>query len=173
MVDESIAEAQEVRRAQRFSELGELLGNVLVCFLVAVAIIRFSNDIDSVRFDMFNIVLHSRIEAYLLAWFLMVTLTFNPFVAWGSWRPRMKSFGDSVGLGQWTVEKQRLQLICLELPVSSEIEDWSKKSWSGLGSWLSSDAHGSESQKLLSSARSEPAAGASPDTENTAFENIF
>merc|ERR1711974_461380 len=66
--------------------------------------------------------LRGRVTSYIFAWAMMVGVYFNPFVAWGQPDPAGKlCAGDYIGIGQWRVEKQRFQGLCVR--AMDRIED--------------------------------------------------
>jgi hypothetical protein len=121
MADESTATEAEVNRAKMISHIGDMVGNLCVFSLILIALCRvwIFNDGDNLNFHVAWTVFMSRGFSYLLGWFLMVSIYFNPVIAWGASKPGTTSVGDYIGLGQWTVEKNRLQLSCAELPESA------------------------------------------------------
>mmetsp|Transcript_29002 Transcript_29002/g.76664 ORF Transcript_29002/g.76664 Transcript_29002/m.76664 type:complete len:537 (-) Transcript_29002:17-1627(-) len=60
-------------------------------------------------------VLLARLYGYLLSWLLMMMITFNPSAAFGQPDPTHDPIwiAEIIGLGQWTIEKQRFQMHCL------------------------------------------------------------
>lgn len=128
IVDESSAHPEEVTKAHRYNAFGDLIGNVLVCSLIFICLWRliFHNTGDALSIDLPLAVLQSRVLSYIFSWSLMLSLYFNPFVAWGSSKPKTTSLGDWIGLGQWVLERQKVQLTCLSLPEKSAAF-WSAK----------------------------------------------
>merc|ERR1712070_887398 len=60
-------------------------------------------------------VITGRLEGYIISWMLMVLLVFNPLVAWGQPDPAGEfCLGDIIGLGQWRIEKQKFQHLCIK-----------------------------------------------------------
>merc|ERR1711879_441831 len=56
-----------------------------------------------------------RLKGYVIGWLSMVLIYFNPLVAWGQTDPvGGMCIGDLIGLGQWRIEKQRFQTLCLD-----------------------------------------------------------
>lgn len=53
----------------------------------------------------------ARIRGYGISWFLAFALWMNPVVHWGS-AINPSHPGNLVGIGQWTVEKQKFKLLC-------------------------------------------------------------
>merc|ERR1712083_710425 len=64
----------------------------------------------------------SRLTGYLIPWAMMLSLYFNPFIAFGQPDPYAEKsckyyiamVGDLIGLGQWRIEKQFFQRILVE-----------------------------------------------------------
>lgn len=56
----------------------------------------------------------ARLKSYLLFWFLIFFVYFNPLISWGTPDPNkpQTGIGDLIGLGQWRIEKQRFQVKC-------------------------------------------------------------
>jgi len=61
------------------------------------------------------VVVFGRVRGYFVFWFLQTFVYFNPLVAWGEPDTTPSAFGylgGLTGLGQWRIERQRLQWIC-------------------------------------------------------------
>lgn len=55
-----------------------------------------------------------RVAGWSFSWLYMLLVTFNPVIAWGQPDPTEQSLlGDFIGLGQWRIEKQRFQTLCI------------------------------------------------------------
>merc|ERR1719198_34254 len=61
-------------------------------------------------------VLLARLYGYVVSWLIFVLVIFNPFCAFGQPDPMGQSmyFAELIGLGQWTIERQRFQMQCLQ-----------------------------------------------------------
>jgi hypothetical protein len=70
-------------------------------------------------------VLKARVYGYLASWLLMVMVTFNPHFAFGQPDPTHEPIwiADQLGIGQWTIEKQRFQMHCMNaaVPLSTRL----------------------------------------------------
>mmetsp|Transcript_96461 Transcript_96461/g.273156 ORF Transcript_96461/g.273156 Transcript_96461/m.273156 type:complete len:612 (+) Transcript_96461:105-1940(+) len=66
--------------------------------------------------DVGLLVARARLQSYVIFWLLMAFVYFNPVVAWGTPDPSKPQSGpgDLIGLGQWRIEKQRFQALCLQ-----------------------------------------------------------
>lgn len=104
---------QEVIKARRWRSVGAAIGYMLV--IVGVAgwfCMRYLHTIGR-RLHRARLV-KGRLKAYFIATFMMAFVYFNPFVAWGQPVPGGRfNLGDYIGLGQWRIEKQRFQAMCL------------------------------------------------------------
>jgi hypothetical protein len=122
MIDESLSSEDKVKKAKQTSHAGDILGGCCVFTLIGTAVWRIANldQSNNSLLSIAEIVFHSRIMSYFISWFLTITVYFNPFMAWGATDPEKSSIGDWIGLGQWVVEKQKLQLVCMKLPVEAK-----------------------------------------------------
>jgi hypothetical protein len=133
VVDESSAHPNQIKYAKRVSSVGDYMGNILTATLIGVAVWRTWKN-HSHRTDDFGIIIatiYARGSAYVCAWAMYVGIYFNPFIAWGTtqplgeWKdgkfvttklPLFGLLGDLCGLGQWTMEKNKMLLTTLVLP---------------------------------------------------------
>mmetsp|Transcript_3737 Transcript_3737/g.7413 ORF Transcript_3737/g.7413 Transcript_3737/m.7413 type:complete len:524 (+) Transcript_3737:63-1634(+) len=104
---------QEAVRARNWRYVGAFFGYMLVILGIAGWFsLRYFSHIGS-RMHRRRL-LKGRLKAYFFATFMMVMVYFNPFVAWGQPVPGEPFLlGDYIGLGQWRIEKQRFQAMCL------------------------------------------------------------
>jgi len=110
-VDESAASPANVRRAFWVRACSTALGYVIV-LLGCLAIFSVETHIN----DYWRPLASGRLKGYVISAVLMVFVYFNPLIAWGQPNPDATSchIGDLIGLGQWTIEKQRFQAVCEE-----------------------------------------------------------
>jgi len=117
-VDESSANHSLIRRANMVTRIGDFLGNALVLGLITGAAIRlvlYNDTFELAETKIIYQTLFGRLSAYFAAWALMVGVYFNPFVALGSTKPGTTSIVDLLGIGQWSMEKSKVELTTLIL----------------------------------------------------------
>lgn len=104
---------QEIVKARRWRFVGAAIGYMLVVVGIAGWFsLRYLHKIGR-RLHRIRLV-KGRLKAYVIATFMMVFVYFNPFVSWGQPVPGERfNLGDYIGLGQWRIEKQRFQAMCL------------------------------------------------------------
>jgi len=130
MAREDVAGRQRGRNLQCACEA---IGHTLVLLGVAFLGLHGLRNLHNVQ-----PVVMGRVKGYVIAWFMMGFVYFNPLVAWGQPNPvGAFCFGDLIGLGQWRIEKQRFQTMCMsgieqinsELQNQKEAEKTVPKKW--------------------------------------------
>mmetsp|Transcript_150342 Transcript_150342/g.277271 ORF Transcript_150342/g.277271 Transcript_150342/m.277271 type:complete len:218 (+) Transcript_150342:3-656(+) len=115
-LDESRNYRARAMRARRISCVGETIAYIIVAIGCLSDIWMFIALIYGISMTNLHIwaVLFGRIGGWIFSWLYMVLVIFNPFIAWGQPDPTGRcSLGDVIGLGQWRIEKQRFQTLCI------------------------------------------------------------
>jgi len=109
-VDESIASPSQVRRAYWINIFFAIIGYAHVAIGV-LAVFHPQSNCDV--WNYWRDVISGRLKGYFISSMLMVFVYFNPLIAWGQPNPGSPlHMGDLIGLGQWTIEKQKFQAVC-------------------------------------------------------------
>jgi hypothetical protein len=117
LVDSSTSSKEVKSRAKKFTRAGEIIGYlVMVIGAVADAMLLHQSLVEGVgETNLIDTVAHSRLQGYVISWLLMLFLYFNPVLAWGQPDPAGGfCLGDYIGIGQWRIEKQRFQHLCVK-----------------------------------------------------------
>lgn len=106
-VNKARASKSEIAQAKSKQYAVEAIGWVLVILGMGCFALSF-------RWKIMRHLLVARLKSYIIFWFLMFFVYFNPLVAWGQTDPNGSlKIGDLIGLGQWRIEKQRFQALCV------------------------------------------------------------
>jgi len=115
-VDLAVSDVRQIQSARKCSLVGDICGygiSVLGFLAFAWRVHRAIEFSDIQRLNLASVVV-GRITSYVFAWVLMVVFYFNPFLAWGQPDPSGSlCIGDYIGVGQWRIEKQRFQALCI------------------------------------------------------------
>jgi len=109
-VDESSATTAECQRAEVVRTSTTIFGYAFVVLGLSALVIP---QIGCSFTEHWYVLVSGRLKGYVISTLLMVFVYFNPLIAWGQPNPGESSnIGDLIGLGQWTIEKQKFQAIC-------------------------------------------------------------
>lgn len=106
-VDKSRAEQSAINRSRMLTSISEAIAYSLIVLGVISLVCHILNaTADGNRAVTIASVIGGRLHSYIISWVSMTLLAFNPLVAVPI---------DSIGLGQWRIEKQRFQTRCLDI----------------------------------------------------------